>query len=203
MGDEKIELFWDWFSSIANKFGERFENQGLVHELDLRICGLGPIAWEIGPGLLSPDYASLVFSPAGERSLIPLTEEIVAQAPDCRGWEFYSCRPAKKWQRIFLVEDDTDNEYRVDASKWEYILLRYDDGFFDVLLECPSLAVVPDSLYASIGEILVEGEVGEKLRLDCIDRIECFKSFDDRYKGKGRPIEQFAMHLGQSRFRNR
>ena len=193
--NDTIQEFWRWFSSTCGEFGDKFENKNLICELDDRIGRIGPISWEIGPGFENEAASSLVFSPAGDKSLLSLTREIVANAPPCMGWEFYSSKPPKKWQRCLVVTDDSGNEYEVDAANWSYVLLRYPDRTIDIMIEAPEIRAIPSELHDTVGEILIDGEIGEARRIETIENIECVQEFDDEYKTKCKPIALLAGHL--------
>ena len=193
--DSVIQDFWEWFSTTCGEFGDKFENEDLIRELDDRIGRIGPISWEIGPGFENEAASSLVFSPAGDKSILSRTREIVANAPQCKGWEFYSSKPPKKWQRRFVVTDETANEYEVDGADWSYVLLRYPDRTIDIMIEAPEIRAIPSELHDTVGEILVDGEIGESRRIETIENIECVQEFDDEYKTKSKPIALLAGHL--------
>lgn len=192
---DSIRAFWEWFSSVCAGFGNKLENNCLIRELDNQIRRIGPVCWEIGPGFKDDDANSLVISPGGNKSLLYLTREIVANAPPCKGWEFYPFKPPKKWQRRFSVTDEKGNTYRVDASGWTYVLLRYPDGAIEVIIEAPETRTLPLELHDTVGEILIDGEIGEARRIETIENIQCVQILDEEYKPKSKPIELFAGHL--------
>jgi hypothetical protein len=41
--------FWHWFSQYYEEFGQNFDHETALIELDNKIMDLGDFAWEIGP----------------------------------------------------------------------------------------------------------------------------------------------------------
>jgi hypothetical protein len=189
-----IAEFWQWFQAVSGQFGERFENQHLIDELDARIVRLGKFAWEIGPGVKSDHNSALVLTPSGDTDLLTETRKVIKAAPECAGWEFYSAKPPKKWQRKFVLQSQ-EGDFSVDASRVRYVLLQHPDGVFDLLLAEQNMAALPKSLQQTAAEVLLDGELGEEVRMETIHSVEIVAQFNDDLQHKSSPIEFLAKHL--------
>lgn len=136
--DATIDDFWKWFSSVCDSFGQAFENDRLIRELDERIAELGDYGWELGPGARDPDASMLAFSPGGDVACLRETRHIVGRVPTCPGWEFYPAKPPKRWRRQVIVET-ADGELLIDAAGWKYDLRQRSSGAFDLMIVAPEL----------------------------------------------------------------
>ncbi len=192
---QRIEKFWEWFSSVAGQFGEHLENDDLVRELDARVADLGAFSWELGPGLHRADANALVLTPCGDPGLLEQTKAVIAAAPECPGWEFYPAKPPKQWQRRFELIDARGREIDVDASASRYVLLRYPDGVFDIVVADASLARLPKKLQKAAIDVLLDGELGEERRMVLIHGAEIVSAFSTEMAHKSSPIESLSAHL--------
>jgi hypothetical protein len=188
-----ISEFWIWFASVSGDFGARFENASLLKELDLRVTALGPFTWEVGPAPNSSD-SILVISPGGRAELLPETKKVVDLAPACPGWRFFSAIPPKQWDRRFFMNDSEGTRVAVDASQWRYVLHKYPDGVFDIVIYAPDLAPLAEQDRITAAEIVLDGELGEEARLSLIDGIEIVVAPVDR-SVKTTPIAHVGDHL--------
>src|ERR1700743_1410523 len=131
----KIAEFWNWFSKNCDNFGTEFNNTELLSELDRWITRLGNFSWEVGPGKIK-EYA-LVISPGGDLKLLKKSKRIVGEAKGCDAWEFYYAKQPKKWKLVFDFETRDHVVIEIDGSQWEYVLLRYEDGMFEIIIKAP------------------------------------------------------------------
>jgi hypothetical protein len=190
-----VSEFWRWFVSVSDQFGERFENTPLLEELDRRITSLGPFAWELGPAPKSSD-STLVISPAGRVELLRETKKIIDLAPPCPGWSFFPAKPPKEWERRFFMTDSKGKRVAVDASQWQYVLYKYPDGCFEIVIVAPDLARLAEEDRITAAEILLDGELGEEVRLSLIAEIEVVAEAMDA-SVKTTPIVHISDHLGR------
>lgn len=178
-----IKEFWKWFASICEDFGEDFDNYDLIDDLDRRISSLGDFTWELGPGINSSNM--LVISPGGELSLLEKTKKIISYSLKCKGWEFFYAKPPKDWDLIFDFYRDSEEHIEVNANTWEYVLLKYDDGMFEILIKCENVdsrLSIDERQIAC--EILLDGILGEELRILRFEIIEVVDSFERKYQNK-------------------
>jgi hypothetical protein len=193
VGLSRIEQFWEWFAQNCQDFGENFDNNVLLDELDSRISQLGDFSWEIGPGKLKEN--ALIISPNGNIGLLPKTKRIIQRAKNCLGWEYYYAKPAKDWNLSFNFET-TDNRFiEINVSEWQYSLLRYEDGMFTIIIEAPNLDSLSDTDKLATAEITLDGIMGEELRMQTIREIEVVKEFEKQYQGKDTNIKNLLNHL--------
>jgi len=189
----KIKQFWAWFNQNCNSFGTDFDNTELLTKLDEWINALGDYSWEIGPGKMKEN--ALVISPNGDLELLEETKEIIKNAIDCPGWEYYYAKPPKEWNMVFDFETSDDKQVEIDASKWEYYLLKYDDGMFEIVIKAPNLVGFDDMDQLIAAEITLDGVIGEELRIQTICEIEVVTAFEKAYKEKTASIKNLPDHL--------
>jgi hypothetical protein len=169
-------MFWHWFSSHHNEFGENFDNDKTLAELDNRIMGLGDFAWEIGPG--AEDNNQLVISPGGNLDLLPITKQIVSCAMNIPGWVFFYAKPPKEWKLIFHFQKGDGEVIEINASKWEYVLLNCEDDGFEIILQTYYLTNLSEEDKLIAAEILLDGILGEEARMLHITYIDIVEEFD-------------------------
>lgn len=190
-----IAEFWQWFRSVCGHFGDSFQNRKLIDELDSRVARLGQFSWELGPGVHDSHNSALVLTPCGDPDLLRETREVIEAAPECPGWEFYPAKPPKNWQRKFVLQNDDGSTVDVDASSARYVLLRYPDGVFDVLLADHELAALPESLRETAVEVLLDGELGEERRMMSIHSVDVVGEFEEEMQRRSSSIETLAAHV--------
>jgi len=190
-----IKKFWNWFVQNCQNFGDNFENNTLIDELDRWVKRLGNFSWEIGPGIKKENL--FVISPNGNLQLLPETKNIIDNSRKCDGWEYYYAKPAKNWNPIFEYENSDGENVRIDASSWKYILLKYNDGMFTVIIQAPQLNQMQDDDKLMVAEILLDGILGEEIRMLKISNIEIVNDFDLQYKGKESEIVNLGDHINK------
>lgn len=189
-----IQTFWNWFQSVCDKFGSHFQNSEPIVELDSRVASLGEFGWELGPGFQNPSNSSFVISPAGDDTLLQQTRRIVAFAPKCQGWEFYAAKQPKQWNR--LLELVVNGEpIAIEASDWRYVLLRFPDGTFDMIVRAPNLATLPLDSRESAIDIVLDSEIGEERHIELIKSVQIVDDFDKEVDGKSSPISALLPHI--------
>ncbi|WP_131537265.1 hypothetical protein [Pedobacter nototheniae] len=184
---------WTWFTEIYNDFGENFENEVLLNKLDEKILSLGDFVWEVGPGIKKDNM--LVISPGGDLDLLSQTKEIVSYAIPCDGWEFYYAKQPKQWEEKFIFQKDNNQTIEIDCSSWQYVLLKYQDGMFEIIIKAPNITNLNFDEQLSVSEILLDGVLGEELRMLSIADIDVVNDFEEEYKGKGSIIQVLKNHL--------
>lgn len=158
----------------------------LIDVLDKKILSLGDFSWEIRRGEEKENM--LIISPGGNLALLAVTKNIIELAPDMTFWEFQYFKPAKDWKFRFSI-DNGDVKRMLDASDWEYVLLKFPDGTYDIILKAESLNSLPKGYQEDAVEIVLESSIGEKLRLELIKDIEIANEIPNEYRGKQTSIK--------------
>lgn len=190
----EIRMFWEWFSKIRKDFGPDFENVALLDELDGWVNKLGDFSWEIGPGKIKENM--LVISPNGDPELLLETKRIVSNAPPCDEWEFYYAKQPKEWELKFEYNTEDGKQVEIDASEWKYVLLRYEDGMFAIIIKGSyHLRPLSDDDQLMAAEIVLDGELGEEMRIQNICEIDIVGAFDSSQESNAGEIRGIADQL--------
>ena len=106
--EEKIEIFWSWFAMNESKLSFAIEHESgaetLVEDLNNLILDLGAFSWEAGPGMNKTCF--LTISPNENKALLDVSKSIMDAAPNLENWQFNYFKPAKNWDRKFVIYDD-------------------------------------------------------------------------------------------------
>jgi hypothetical protein len=190
---QQVRQFWVWFSKRCHDFGPKFENSQLINELDEWVTSLGEFTWEIGPGKVKAN--ALVLSPNGDKDLLESTKEMIQSAIECKDWEYYYAKQPKDWSLEFEFETDKGDVLEIDASKWDYLLLQYEDGMFEVIFKAPALSKLDEGDKQVIAEILLDGILGEEMRIQKISGTEIVSKFESKGQANGIPVIRLSDHL--------
>ncbi len=158
MGGRNEEQFWTWFSEVRDQYAV----PEIASELGRRLASLGIDRWEVGPLDAEGATKFLAFSPAQANDIVHL-QGIVARAPPIEGWDVRVGKPRKLWNRVFRW---SETGIEVDARYWRCVVLRYDDGLYEIVILDPA---IPQSLAdqtPGIIEFVVESELGEMRTLE-------------------------------------
>jgi hypothetical protein len=120
---EAIRAFWRVFQDHQAEFVTISTADHPVYDLILAQLQ------QVNPGLFfefstQPQKAELIITADGKRSLFPLVERVVRDAPDIPGWSILALKP-KLW-------------FPVTAS-WEHVTIRIADVVFDPLQDPDSI----------------------------------------------------------------
>jgi len=188
-----ISELWNWFSENHAELEGDFYDDGVMNELDDRISAMGSFAWEIGPGAQSENQ--LVISPGGDLDLLPYTKQIISYANPIRDWEFHYAKPPKQWDLRFDFERYDRSEIAVDASRWEYVLLKYDDGMFEIIIKATDLKQLDEDEKHIAAEIALDGILGEEVRMFRICNISVVMEFDSQYRNSSSSINNLGAYV--------
>lgn len=169
MIDKKsIDSLFAWLVPVLDKL---FNDDQIQSEFSKKLSIFSPkMRWEAGPN--GENKYFLAFSPNFDAKLLPLTEAIAAAAPSVPNWTFLSAKPRKQWKsRAITMRNEEGRLTTYVLDDWRYYLVSFKNGeFFDVNL-------VPNGTDASqrelerLGELLLLSEIGEKMLIEFIDRI--------------------------------
>ena len=113
----------------------------------------------------------------------------------CASWEYYYAKPPKEWNFVFEFKTADEVSLQVDASGWEYVLLQYEDGMFEVIIKDSSIASLDEDDRQVVAEIVLDGVLGEELRIQKIAGVDVVLEFSPQYENKSTNIKNLANHL--------
>jgi hypothetical protein len=199
LNDTKIENLWRWFVANENQIIDSFQNESLanyiVENLDNLILDFGMFTWEIGSGKVKPWF--LTISPNGDRDLIRVSQKIIEHAPNLDDWEFNYCKPAKDWDRKFIIYDSNMNEQNIDASNWKYVMLRNEDGMIDLILEAMNITHWDHDTARTAADIIVTSEIGEETKIQKILSVDIVDKLERQYNSRKTEIQYLKKHLNE------
>ncbi|WP_296151671.1 hypothetical protein [uncultured Flavobacterium sp.] len=178
MMEDKIKKFWEWFSKNESMIAPDKITNALVDKLNDMILSMGDYDWEIREGKNKENM--LIISPGGDPDLLESTQEIIKLSPNLKKWEFEYYKPAKAWDYRFSI-DDGGLTRMIDASDWEYVLLKFPGSNYDIIIKADSLKVLPEKYHFSSLNIILESILGEKKRLELIENIDLVTEFPEEY----------------------
>lgn len=159
---------FDW---LKNNIEKLFTEKSIQIELTRRLKEIHPsLQWEAGPGINTHKF--LAFSPNYDFDAVGYANELVESAPEIEGWEFLSGKPRKYWTKRQVKIKLAQELVFFDFDRWEYYLTSFNDGeFFDV-----NFVPVGSELKSNFeiefgGQFLAQSELGERLYMDVIDRV--------------------------------
>ncbi len=195
MNTLKVKQFWNWFSENCQDFGADFDNTNLLESLDRWVTQLGDFSWEVRPGKVKDN--ALIISPNGDDDLLQDTKLIVNSAKTCEGWEYYYAKPPmeKEWDLTFSIETNEKEIVDIDASQWEYVLLEYEDGMFEIIVKASDLQQLDESDEQTAVEILLDGILGEETRMRTICGVDVVEEFEEHYQDKAGTIRNLSSHI--------
>lgn len=182
MKTNNINNFWNWFEKNIEYLTPEKITSAYVKLLDEEIEKLGSFSWEIGyDNRVNKTF--LTISPEGNPELFEVSKAIINQAPSIEDWIFYPSKPPKQWKLIFNLLID-GKKVQFNAFEWKYVLYKYDDNVYDVVIKVPISYKPYEEYFYQLGDIAVTGELGEAFVIEYINEIELLYEFDDQLKGK-------------------
>lgn len=157
----------DWLPGALPRL---FDEREVQDELTDRLAEIDPrLRWEIGP--FGDGAAFLAFSPNGYPDLLPVSEALAGAMPPVDGWRFFGAKPRKQWSVRKVAAGGA--EYFFDG--WRYRLVSFKGGeFFDIEFFTFDEAVEASGRGRWLGEFLASSELGEKLFMRAVDRVEVY-----------------------------
>ncbi|CAM1352208.1 hypothetical protein [Tenacibaculum ascidiaceicola] len=189
----KINNFWNWFSTNEENLSPEKITNELISELDNKILSLGDFSWEIREGKNKSNL--LVISPGGDVDLLKNSLEIIKESPDSSNWEFLHYKPAKDWDFKLSLYNNKGDEEIIDVKDWEYVLLRFEDSTYDIIFKTNSSKTAKRDDINLIGDIVLESILGEELSLNLIKNIDFVNEFDKKYIEQKTSITNLRKHF--------
>ena len=189
---EKVDLFWEWFEDNERKIRDIMEDdthkerESLVQTLNNKVLQFGMFSWEMGRGTKRPYF--LTISPNRDPELLELSRQIIEQAPEMTYWELNYAKPAQEWDMKLNLFDDDLNEWRVNASSWEFVLLPGPNNKAKVVIKAKNIFKLDDDTQNVAGELVVTGLVGEAFRIRHVSGIEVVDEFTQQQQASATSI---------------
>jgi hypothetical protein len=165
---EKMRIFFDW---LIPNLEHVFSNEKTQSAISQKLASIDSnIRWEVGP--LDQHTNFFAFSPNFDIANIPLTIKLAECAPSLDHWVFLPSKPRKNWtsRAIMIKTDGAFVEY--DLNNWLYYLTSFNDGdFFDINLVPCGYENKPIDELEYVGSLFCEFELGEKLFIELVDRV--------------------------------
>lgn len=187
------DQFWKWFAYNAGRFKDESEpGDAFIHEIDEHVSRLGNFAWELGPGYYTANM--FVLSPGGDKARLDETRAVIARAPELDGWEFYHSRqPIQGAPNFILYRENAP--FQFDASLWKYVLLKFPDNTFDILIKADNISELSPEDQMLATHLAIDGIVGEERRIELFVDIEVVAEFSEDHKGRASGLLYLPGHL--------
>lgn len=197
---DAVDRLWGWLREHASELrGE--PSDALVMELDRLVADVGDVDWELGP---DGDHGQMFsLSPRGRREWLERCEQLVARAPAIPGWRFAPAKPPREWRMRFAMKT-SKGPVEVDGTEWEVVGFRLPSGLVDLdFRPPPSADLAADDAWAAAA-ILVDGELGERLRLECVNELDVVRTWGERAARAARRLTPGLLHdlVTRSRYRD-
>lgn len=192
----EINRFWHWFEQNADLIARCYDNEAVISELDEQVTSSWPeLSWEIGPEPAGGWYFAL--SPNLDKNLAVFAKQKIDLAPKIPGWTFYPAKQRKIWNGNFSLYS-TQGCVEIDASNWEYVLLRYPDGECEILLigSLSNALGADDHLQAAA--TVIQSLIGEKYILDNSLSFALESDLPSQFLGKQKPVQDLPKAFGMS-----
>lgn len=95
----------------------------------------------------------------------------------------------------FLIQSDGGDEIAIDARTWRYVLFRFPDKTFDIVIEQENLANVSDDDRYTAAVVLLDALLGEGKRLLWIRNVEPVEALSPEQGKKASRIVVLSEHL--------
>ena len=199
--DDSILRFWQWFVKNEIIIKECIENRHSVNkdyvvaQMNELILSLGVLTWDVG--LDEDERWFLTLSPNGNEDMFKISRKIMAEAPGHMDWLFYASRPAKKWNREFVVYDNNMDEQNIDASPWHYIVFEEHNGKLELVIEAKNIPQLDPETAEVAAEQFVINEVGEATRILNLSSIQIVHTLESEYESSKTPVKDLKDHLAE------
>jgi hypothetical protein len=197
MTSKSVQDFYDWLVPVLDEISRSPEVQAALSQ---KLASFDPkLRWETGPS--ENETRFLAFSPGLDVQLLPVTEKLASAAPEVPGWLFLPAKPRKHWRsRAFTLNDSGKQPAHYNLDGWKYYLVAFKGGeFFDVNL-IPSATDASELELQRLGDFLVQSELGEKIFLEFVDRVNILRVGETEHPGNNieylydQLLEQITKH---------
>ena len=197
MNEIKTENLWRWFIANEQHIIDSVLNESvsdyIIENIDNLILDFGIFTWEIGPGKIKPWF--LTISPNGDSDLMKISQKVIEHAPNLDNWEFNYSKPAKDWDRKFIIYDSFMNEQNIDASNWKYVALQNMYGMIELILEATNIKHLDDDTATIAADLFVTNEIGEETKIRKILSVDIVDQLKHQYNLQKTGIQNLKNHL--------
>ncbi len=176
----RVKTFWQWFSSVAQRFYTEIENQkcpDLQPEVSAKVDELlGGMAWVFGPGV--DGGHSFTITPEGNPYQRFVARYWLDQAPVLQGWTFYAARQPSEGGLCSRL-DVGGMEFGA-AEIWMTPWVDEQKEKVDLTVWHPSFDKIPENLRWTVTFIYLDEALGEDGVVNWIGEI---KMGDDKLAG--------------------
>jgi len=191
--ENKIHNFWEWFRSNNDLLFPKRINNNLIDKLNKKILTIENLAWEIREGLVKDNM--LIISAGSNKDLFPLAKQTIQLAPNIDCWEFYYYKLAVDWNYFLSIKDEHGFDSTLDVRNWEYVLLKFPDNTFDIIIYAPNILNYSNDDKYTIVDIVLEKILGEDLRYSTIINVEIVNRFEKIHESHKTLIIKLGEHL--------
>jgi len=193
MTDPVNSTFWHWFAAHERELAQAEPSGALVAQLDRRVRSVGDLGWELGPGYLDQAASLFAISPLRDPAKLPVTQAVVAEAPDLPRWEIYPVKPPRHLKALLI--NLSNPQESVDCGSWEYRLhMRgkiVDTLEFMVVGEASSRP----SKAQDAAVVLAEGILGELTLLRHVERVVATQESECPSGARGIQVADLRSHF--------
>ena len=160
------------FEWLPGNLQRLFHDESVQKTLTEKLAQVHPgVRWEVGP--FKDGKSFFAFSPNLDAKLLAVTEALAKRAPEVPGWVFLPAKPRKMWMsRSIEIADSKGRLVQYSFEHWLYYLTSFNDGeFFDVNLVPCGYENLPRDELQYAGSLFVEFELGERIFMEFIDRV--------------------------------
>lgn len=198
---ERVEKFWSWFPTVAERFYQTIENGKCVDLTDevkeFTDRYFPGISWVFGPGEV--DGHSFTLTGEGDIALQLLTEYWLSQAVKVKGWTFYASRQASPEELLSGFEIELEgNDRKIGADKL-LISPTVDEPEekIDIVGWHPEFAHLPEDAQWQIFFIFLDDAMGEFGTQTWIGEIDIHPIEEDAKKFPVSQMKRYAENLGR------
>lgn len=184
---DDINNFWNWFKVNSSELhSDKYPNDSF-RELDRRVYYMG-LYWEVGPGVQKENL--LTISVGGRRERLDKARSLVVNAPILDNWEFDILKKTKtNWDKLEIPNDNI----KISAANWTYVLLKYKDGKREILIKANTLSAFEKDKRIELAEIVLTNLIGEERVIDELDYLDVLEVEDSTYDTQD--IKGLSKHL--------
>lgn len=199
---DKTIQFWKWFRTVAEELSKPSDDNRLIEQLDDYVYSIGQeLEWEMGPVGSATEVREgvtsyLAISPCLNEDLLSKTQEIIALAPEYKGWAFFPAKPAKGWTGNWDMLNEFDRMISVDANEWKYTLYQFEDKTYDMDIWVNNIDGNLHTQYIAV-DIVITNLLGEEKFMKQIKNIKIVNDSDLNGQDKWTLLKNLEKHLNR------